>query len=200
MFYYETNELLQHRRGRNVARDLNKVQLTGRLGADPEMRFTAQGSARTSFRMASNRSWRSADGQTHEDTQWFRIVAWARLAEICNEYLSKASHVYIEGRLQTRRWTDENGQSRSLTEVVASDIILLDSRPGRPAQAGDRHPTEHTEAPPPQTDPPAPSAPPAGGTVRGRGLRRRLASIVENAPPEESRRSSLQMDEQDLPL
>ncbi len=177
-----------------MARDLNKVQLTGRLGADPEMRFTAQGSARTSFRMASNRSWRSTDGQTHEDTQWFRIVAWGRLAEICNEYLSKASRVYVEGRLQTRQWADETGQQRSLSEVVASDIILLDSRP---RQADGSPTTEQSDRP---TAPAEPAPPPVSRAVRGRGLRQRLASIVDNAPPAGSQRSPLQMDEQDLPL
>ncbi len=109
-----------------MARDLNKVMLTGHLGADPEMRFTPQGSPVTTFRVASNRSWKSGDGVQHDDTEWFRIVAWDKLAEICNEYLKKGTRVYIEGRLQTRSWDDRNtGEKRYMTEVVAQDMIIL---------------------------------------------------------------------------
>jgi single-strand DNA-binding protein len=111
-----------------MAKELNKVQLTGRLGADPEMRFTPQGHAVTTFRVASNRSWRSSDGETHEDTEWFRVVAWNKLAEICNQFLAKGARVYVEGRLQTRQWQDQEGQPRSSTEVIANDMIMLDSR------------------------------------------------------------------------
>ena len=95
-----------------MARDLNKVQMTGRLGADPEMRYTSQGHAVTTFRAASNRSWRTAEGEAHEDTEWFRVVAWNKLAEICNQWLSKGSRVYVEGRMQTRQWQDQEGQTR----------------------------------------------------------------------------------------
>ncbi len=111
-----------------MAKDLNKVQVTGRLGADPEMRFTPQGHAVTTFRVASNRSWRTAEGEAHEDTEWFRIVAWDKLAEICNEWLTKGSRVYIEGRLQTRQWQDQEGQARYTSEVIANDMIILDTR------------------------------------------------------------------------
>jgi single-strand DNA-binding protein len=111
-----------------MAQDLNKVQLTGRLGADPELRYTAQGSAVATFRVASNRSWTSSAGDAHEDTEWFRVVAWNKLAEVCKQYLAKASKVYIEGRLQTRQWVDQAGQARYVTEVIASDMILLDTR------------------------------------------------------------------------
>lgn len=111
-----------------MARDLNKVQLTGRLGADPELRTTTHGSAVATFRVASNRSWISSTGESHEDTEWFRVVAWNRLAEVCKTYLVKASRVYIEGRLQTRQWIDQNGQARYVTEVIASDLIVLDGR------------------------------------------------------------------------
>lgn len=112
-----------------MAKDLNKVQLTGRLGADPEMRYTAQGNAVTTFRVASNRSWRTAEGETKEDTEWFSIVTWNKLAEICNQYLTKGTRVYIEGRSQTRSWEDaQSGQTRYKTEIVANDMIMLDSR------------------------------------------------------------------------
>ena len=111
-----------------MARDLNKVQMTGRLGADPEMRYTSQGHAVTTFRAASNRSWRTAEGEAHEDTEWFRVVAWNKLAEICTQWLSKGSRVYVEGRMQTRQWQDQEGQTRYQTEIIAIDIIILDSR------------------------------------------------------------------------
>jgi single-strand DNA-binding protein len=111
-----------------MSRDLNKVQMTGRLGADPEMRYTPQGHAVTTFRAASNRSWRTAEGEAHEDTEWFRVVAWNKLAEICHQWLAKGSRVYVEGRMQTRQWQDQEGQTRSQTEIIAIDIILLDSR------------------------------------------------------------------------
>ena len=134
-----------------MARDLNKVQMTGRLGADPEMRYTPQGHAVTTFRAASNRSWRTAQGETHEDTEWFRVVAWNKLAEICHQWLAKGSRVYVEGRLQTRQWQDQEGQTRSQTEIIAIDIIVLDSRrDGAPTPVVDtptHTPVTHTAAP-----------------------------------------------------
>jgi single-strand DNA-binding protein len=112
--------------------------MTGRLGADPEMRYTPQGHAVTTFRAASNRSWRTAEGEAHEDTEWFRVVAWNKLAEICNQWLSKGSRVYVEGRMQTRQWQDQEGQTRYQTEVIAIDIIILDSRrDGTPTPSDD---------------------------------------------------------------
>lgn len=132
-----------------MARELNKVQLTGRLGANPEMRYTPQGHAVTTFRVASNRTWRSADGETHEDTEWFRVVAWNKLAEICNQYLIKGARVYIEGRLQTRQWQDQDGQTRYSTEVIANDMIMLDTRQSQSAtDEPDDEPEEIVAAPP----------------------------------------------------
>ncbi len=100
-----------------MGKDLNKVMLTGHLGADPEMRYTSQGSAVTTFRVASGRRWKSADGVDHDDTEWFRVVAWDKLGEICNQYLTKGTRVYVEGRLQTRKWQDQTGADRYSTEV-----------------------------------------------------------------------------------
>jgi single-strand DNA-binding protein len=131
------------RRSTSMAKELNKVQLTGRLGADPEMRFTPQGHAVTTFRVASNRSWRSSDGEAHEDTEWFRVVAWNKLAEICNQFLAKGARVYVEGRLQTRQWQDQEGQQRHSTEVIANDMIMLDTR----RDASDTLADEHTPVP-----------------------------------------------------
>lgn len=124
-----------------MAKDLNKMQLTGHLGADPEMRYTAQGSAVTTFRVASNRSWRDQEsGETREETEWFRIVTWDRLAEVCAQYLAKGAHVYIEGRLQTRRWVDRDSQERTTVEVVAQDMIILGTPGGRPAALPEMEP------------------------------------------------------------
>lgn len=111
-----------------MSKDLNKVMITGRLGADPEMRFTPQGSPVTTFNVASGRTWRSADGTQHDDTEWFRVVAWDKLAEICNQYLTKGTRVYVEGRLQTRKYQDRDGVNRQSTEVIATDMIILSSR------------------------------------------------------------------------
>jgi single-strand DNA-binding protein len=125
----------QIREEHGMARDLNKVMITGRLGADPEMRYTPQGSPVTTFSVASGRAWRSADGTQHNDTEWFRVVAWEKLAEICNQYLTKGTQVYVEGRLQTRKYQDRDGNDRYSTEVIASDMIMLGSR--RDDQGGD---------------------------------------------------------------
>ena len=111
-----------------MAKDLNKVQMTGRLGADPEMRYTPQGHTIATFRVASNRSWRTPQGEPREETEWFRVVAWNKLAEVCGKWLIKGARVYVEGRLQTRYWQDQDGQNRSLTEVIASDLIVLNRR------------------------------------------------------------------------
>jgi single-strand DNA-binding protein len=112
-----------------MSKDLNRVMLIGRLGTDPEMRFTPQGTAVTTFRLAVNRRARQAEGQEpREETDWFTVVAWQQLADICNRYLKKAARVYIEGRLQVRSWEDQSGQRRTTTEIVASDMIMLDGK------------------------------------------------------------------------
>lgn len=114
-----------------MARDLNKVMIIGRLGFDPEMRYTPSGSPVTTFRVAVGRQWRDGGGESREETEWFSVVAWNKLGEICSQYLAKGSRVYVEGRLQTRSWEDQqSGQTRYRTEVIASDMILLDNREG----------------------------------------------------------------------
>lgn len=121
-----------------MARDLNKVMIIGRLGADPEMRYTPSGSPVTTFRVATSRQWKDSNGETREETEWFSTVAWNKLAEICNQYLTKGTRVYIEGRLQTRSWEDtQSGQTRYKTEVIANDMIILDNREGRPGRDSD---------------------------------------------------------------
>ena len=111
-------------------RDLNRVMIIGNVGTDPEMRFTANGTPVTSFRIAVNRSWQSGEGERREDTEWFSIVAWSKLAETCNQFLGKGRRVYVEGRLQTRSWEGQDGQKRYRTEVVANDVLFLDRRTG----------------------------------------------------------------------
>ncbi len=107
---------------------VNKVILIGNLGADPEIRYTQSGTPVATFNMATTRRWKDKDGQQQEETEWHRIVVWARLAEICGEYLNKGSKVYIEGRLQTRKWQDQNGNDRWTTEVVAQEMKMLSPR------------------------------------------------------------------------
>lgn len=115
-----------------ASRGLNKVLLIGNLGADPEMRYTPGGKAVTTFRIAVNRTWRDGSGEQQEDTQWFRIVAWNQLAEICNRYLSKGRQCFVEGRLQTRSWEGQDGTRRYTTEVVAREVLFLGGRDVEP--------------------------------------------------------------------
>jgi single-strand DNA-binding protein len=137
-----------------MAKDLNKVMIIGRLGTDPEMRYTPSGNPVTTFRVASSRQWKDGNGETREETEWFSVVTWNKLAEICNQYLGKGTRVYLEGRLQTRSWEDpQSGQTRYKTEVVANDMIILDSRDGRgvreiPAAEEDHAPPRDMPRPP----------------------------------------------------
>src|SRR5919202_6109886 len=115
-----------------MARGLNKVQIIGNLGADPEMRYTPSGTAVTNFRVAVSRTRRGPDGNNIDETEWFRIVAWDspnyKLAEICDKYLRKGSKVYVEGRLQSRKYLDRDNIERTAVEIVASEMIMLDGR------------------------------------------------------------------------
>lgn len=111
-----------------MTRGLNKVMIIGNLGRDPEMRYTPSGKPVTSFSVATSRTWVTTDGERREATEWFNVVAWRDLAEICNQYLQKGSKVYIEGRLQTRSWETPDGQKHFRTEVVADEMIVLDNR------------------------------------------------------------------------
>jgi single-strand DNA-binding protein len=107
---------------------INKVILIGNLGADPEIRYTQSGTSVASFNVATTERRKGQDGQVQELTEWHRIIAWQRLAEICGEYLSKGSKVYIEGRLQTRKWKDKDGNDRYTTEIVAREMKMLSPR------------------------------------------------------------------------
>lgn len=113
-----------------MARGLNKVMLIGRLGQEPEMRYTPSGRPLTKLQVAVNRNWKSSDGEKKSETEWFNIVAWGKLAEICNQYLSKGQQVYIEGRMHTRQWQDDDGNNHSSVEVIAQEMLMLDSKSG----------------------------------------------------------------------
>lgn len=111
---------------------LNKVMVIGYVGRDPEMRYMPSGKPVTSFSVGATRSWTSSEGERREETEWFNVVAWDNLAEICKQYLGKGRHVYVEGRLQTRSWDNQEGKKCFRTELVAREMIMLDS----PRKAG----------------------------------------------------------------
>jgi len=124
-----------------MARGVNKVILVGNLGKDPEVKYTASGAAVTNVTIATSESWNDKQtGEKQEKTEWHRVVFFRRLAEIAGEYLRKGSQVYIEGKLQTRKWQDQSGQDRYTTEIVANEMQMLGSRGGdggaRPQQGG----------------------------------------------------------------
>jgi single-strand DNA-binding protein len=111
-----------------MSRGLNKVMIIGRLGRDPEMRYTPSGRPVTTFSLATSRTWNTSDGERRTETEWFNVVAWGSLAEICKQYLNKGQQVYVEGRLQTRHWDDSEGTKHSSTEIVANEMIILGDR------------------------------------------------------------------------
>ena len=111
-----------------MTRGLNKVMIIGRLGRDPEMRYTPSGRPVTTFSIATSRSWNTSEGNRRTETEWFNVVAWSNLAEICKQHLTKGRLVYIEGRLQTRQWDDQDGNKHTSTEIVANEMIILDDR------------------------------------------------------------------------
>ena len=105
---------------------LNKVMIIGNLGSEPEMRFTPNGNPVTSFRVATNRVYTTADGERKQEVEWFTVVAWNKLAEQCNQFLTKGRLVYAEGRLSTRTWEGQDGQKRYRTEIIANRVTFLD--------------------------------------------------------------------------
>lgn len=110
-----------------ASRSLNKVLLIGNLTRDPELRYTPTGTAVCTIGLATNRTWTTDTGEKKDDTEFHRLVAWRKLAEICGQYLKKGTKIYIEGRLATRKWTGQDGVEKSTTEVVMDDMIILDS-------------------------------------------------------------------------
>ncbi len=126
-----------------MSRGLNKVMIIGHLGRDPEMRYTPSGRPVTTFTVATSRSWNTVDGERHQETEWFNVVAWGNLAEICKQYLTKGQQVYIEGRLQTRHWEDKEGNKHSSVEIVSNEMMMLGDR--RDSGNTEKHAAEATE-------------------------------------------------------
>lgn len=118
-----------------MAYSVNKVMLIGNLTRDPEMRYTPDGQAVTSFGVATNRRWKSKEGEQKEDVEFHNIVAWGKLAELCSQFMKKGRKVYLEGRLQTRSWEGKDGVTRQRTETVLEDMVLLDAK-GAPVEGG----------------------------------------------------------------
>jgi single-strand DNA-binding protein len=157
-----------------MARGVNKVILVGTLGNDPETKFMPSGGAVVNLSIATNEQWTDKNtGQKQERTEWHRIVAFNRLAEIMGQYLRKGSQVYIEGKLQTRKWQDQSGQDRYTTEILANEMQMLGGRSGGTSDYGANAPQQSQPAPqapqqsapaqnqaPPSTKPPQSSAPP----------------------------------------
>lgn len=140
---------------------LNKVTLIGNLGADPEVRYMPSGGAITTIRLATTFRWKDKQsGERRDSTEWHRVVFFNRLAEIAGEYLKKGSQVYIEGRLQTRKWQDKDGQDRYTTEIIAVEMHMLGSRSGGTSSfAGDQGQPAHNASPAKPSSPSQQSAP-----------------------------------------
>jgi single-strand DNA-binding protein len=130
-----------------MAGGVNKVILVGRLGADPDMRYTPSGQGVCEMRLATSESWNDKNGQRQERTEWHRIVVWGKRAEICSKYLAKGRQVYIEGRIQTRSYDDKDGNKRYITEIIANDVQFLG---GGGREGGGR--SERDDGPPPMAD------------------------------------------------
>ena len=126
---------------------VNKVMLIGRLGTQPEVRFTPSGAAVANFTLATNESWNDKNGQKQEKTEWHRIVVWGKLAQLCGEYLSKGRQVFVEGKLQTRQWQDKEGQTKYTTEIIATTVQFLGSNQERGSYASDSSRGASDEAP-----------------------------------------------------
>lgn len=130
-----------------MSRSLNKVMIIGRLGRDPEMRYTPSGRPVTTFSVATDRNWNTSEGERRSETEWFNVVAWGGLAEICKQYLTKGQLVYVEGRLQTRRWEDQEGNKRTAVEIVANEMIMLSERREANANTAESAVAEEDEFP-----------------------------------------------------
>ena len=111
-----------------MSKGLNKVMIIGHLGRDPEMRYTPSGRSVTTFTVACTRTWNSADGERHTETEWFNVITWGNLAETCKQHLTRGNQIYIDGRLQTRRWEDSEGCKHASVEIVANEILNLGDR------------------------------------------------------------------------
>lgn len=170
-----------------MARSLNKVMLIGNLTRDPEMRYTPQGTAVCTFGVATNRQWTTDSGEKKEDAEFHNLVAWNKLAEICAQLLKKGRKVYVEGRLSTRSWQGQDGVQRQRTEIVISDMVILDRKSDEPV--GD------VDVPEPPLEPQAAPEEPASAnrTLRDKATARQGKSKKKaEEKPEES--------EEDIPF
>ncbi|MFH0825597.1 MAG: single-stranded DNA-binding protein [Pseudomonadota bacterium] len=129
-------------------KSLNKVMLIGNLGKDPEVRYTGSGRAMATFTVATSVQWKDQDGRDQERTEWHRIVAWGPLGEVCGKYLGKGNRVYVEGRIQSREWEDNDGNKRTTFEIVANDMIMLGG------QSQGRGSDDYEDRKPPSRQPP----------------------------------------------
>ncbi len=156
--------------------NLNKAMIIGNLTRDPEVRTTPSGTSVVSFTVATNFIWTDANGQRQERAEFHNIVAWRKLADICGQYLRKGSKVYIEGRLQTRSWDDQSGNKRYITEIIAENMIMLDSK-GAPAAA------------------PSPAAPPVNNTPTPTQPDNNTPVIDVNQPTDNSNNDEIKIEE-----
>ncbi len=147
-----------------MARSLNKVMLIGNLGADPEIKYTANGTAVANLRIATAENRKNKEGEWEERTEWHRVVLYSRLAENAKDYLHKGSKVYIEGRIETRSWDDQNGQKHYMTEIVGNDMMFLDSKDRNAPENQESSPQQPARRPsgsgPSRSQAPAPNFPP----------------------------------------
>ena len=158
-------------------KSLNKVQIIGRLGGDPELRYTSSGQPVATFNVATDERWNDAQGQAQERTEWHRVVLWGKLGEVAGDYLRKGGRVYIEGRLQTNKWTDKNGNERETKEIIARDMILLGSKGESSGGARPPHPAD-TYAP--QASPPS-----AAPTHTGKVSESPAMPPIQDMPPDD---------------
>jgi single-strand DNA-binding protein len=129
---------------------LNRMMVIGNLGTDPEMRYTPNGNPVTSFRVATTRTYTSSNGEKQQETEWFTVVAWNQLAELCNQYLNKGRRAYVDGRLHSHSWEGNDGQTRFRNEIIADRVLFLDRQPTGQSSTGeqqDEHPLEAEDLP-----------------------------------------------------
>jgi len=137
-----------------MAGSINKVILIGNLGANPEIRVLESGQKVAQISLATNRTYKNRDGQKVDETEWHRVEYWGRLAETCEKYLQKGSTIYVEGRIRTRKWTDQNGNDRYTTEIVGENMTMLGSRSDRQGQASSQQNTPLQSTPPTSNEAP----------------------------------------------
>lgn len=138
---------------------INKVILVGNLGQDPELKYTQAGTAVATLSVATNRVWKDREGNKQDETEWHRVIVWAQTAEFCSNYLSKGNKVYVEGRLQTRKWQDQNGNDKYTTEIIASELKSLSPKGSEGGAGGFA-----SEPPMPNEGSMSPTSTPGGGT------------------------------------